>query len=211
MAFKEAIAEDPICWEKYKAFDNVNRENFTAMDLLPEMKIRIPFTGLFETMMSSTIFTTLVVLNYVFISSFTSILLVSLHHQIYVRETSNSWYSSTAFFISKLVVDAIVRIFVIIPGTILLFHLSGASVEFWRVSTFIVFLFFILTIWENFSYCVTIIGGATTKNLLGIVALLIACQVIDLLFSDLVAFERNIWWILKYVERILPLNNIYLF
>ena len=192
VVFKEPVAKDAICWEKFEMPDSVNRENNTAMDLLPEMKIRVSFGELVKALSASTVFTTLIILSITLLCSMSTVVIVLLHHQIYAHEISNSWYSSNAFSISKTTVDAIVRIIIIVPASLIVIHQSGTPFELFRIGTFIVFLLSFVTIWENLTYCITIFCRASIKKLLSTIALMLVFSVSDLMFIDCVAFDRNL-------------------
>lgn len=209
LVFKEPIGEDPFCFEKYSPLDNIDRSNYTAMDLIPELKLQMQFNNVIDHMMTMAAFTMLVIMNYTFTSSMIAIMLISLHEPIYLREISNSWYSKTSHFISKCLADAFVRFVCIIPGIYLLFYQTGASVEPWRIWVFVSFLFVLCTIWENFSACITIANKGTMKNLLTTIGIFVTCQIIDFIFIDFAIFDRNMKQLFLHIKRLLPLNNIF--
>lgn len=206
IVFREPVAEDPLCWNELGQIDNLNRKNWTANENLNQIKFKFEFMRKADTMLTMSSFALNFIINYTFITCITAMLLIWLRQTVHYREVCNSWYSPNAFFLSKLIADSISRLISLLLGTIVIFYLSGSSVDYWRLIIFLSILFVVISFWENVATIVAILKNINQNNLLPTMGSFLIIHILDIVCIDFVVFERNFNSEVKFLKKISPLN-----
>lgn len=172
------------------------------------MKLRNDFGDQFSSMNTIAVFGMLLITNIVYISCLTSMLLIILHRPVYRRELSNSWYSQTSYFFSRLLVDALVRFFCLTGCGLVLYGFTHNTVAIWRVSIFISSLYILSSTWENIASTVVVLAGEKRK-LLELTGYVIVFELIDVIMLDFIAHRTVVNSVARLIKKFAPMNNTF--
>lgn len=184
----EPIAEDAFCREKL----GQQAENASScFDQLIDLRFKLGLSDKVNKFITLGSYCAFILIDVTFAPSIIAILLMTLHMATYKRELGNSWYTCGSFFTSKIITDAIVRIFCLVPASILFIYRSGAPFHFWPIVSVTAAVFVSSTIWENLSTSVTMYIGCKRSKLVDTVAAVFLLQLMDHFFIDFVVPQAS--------------------
>lgn len=197
--------EDAICWEYSKPWDQIDRSNFTASDLIYEIKLQMNNESKLKNMSVVSNFVYFLTTYLMFIHAIIAAVLTPAEMPIVKRELTNNYYTVRSYFFSKLLGDLFIVFITILPASIYVYFISGQLIDsdnLWRLPLFVIILYNVSVTWHIAGLSI----GLFVPDILVSTAVVVAFVLTNMFLSEFFMTVDLMSWYFSFLPSIMSIH-----